>query len=54
MLGHAPGELQRTRDEFESRLHAEDRAATLAALRAHLEEQEPCDVVCRMRARSGE
>jgi PAS domain S-box-containing protein len=54
MLGHAPGELERTREEFESRLHAEDRAATLAALRAHLENEKPCDVVCRMRARSGE
>ena len=41
--------LEPTFEAWESRLHRDDRAATLAALQAHLEHQTPYDVEFRLR-----
>jgi len=55
MLGYADDEIANRFEEWESRLHPEDRAATLAALERHISGEAPAyTAVFRMRHKSGE
>ena len=54
MLGFEDSEFPDVRDSFESRLHAQDRIPTIAALKTHFEQHEPYEVEYRLRNRSGE
>jgi two-component system, HptB-dependent secretion and biofilm response regulator len=54
LLGCSDDELQPTRDAFQSRLHPDDRAGTLAAVHAHFEQRLPYDVEYRLLVQSGD
>ena len=54
LLGYEPVDVTGEFSWFESRLHDEDREATLAAVERHLKQRIPYDVEYRLRTRSGE
>ena len=54
MLGYEVGELEITYDVFQSLVHPDDRANSLEAVRAHLEDRVPYDTEFRLRTKSGE
>ncbi len=54
LLGYPADHLENTPSAFVSRLHPEDREATVAAVEAHLSQDRPYDVEYRLKARSGE
>lgn len=53
MLGYREGEWSRSVTEWSSRLHEEDREATLTALESHLTERAPFDVEYRLVGKDG-
>lgn len=53
LLGHAVGEFPGTFESFETRLHPEDRARVMEAVRSHLEDDQPYDVRYRLRRKDG-
>jgi len=54
LLGHAPGQLDPDVLQVQALQHPDDRAATRAALKRHLDHGEPYDVTLRMRHRDGQ
>ncbi len=54
LLGYDPDGFENVYDSFESRLHPEDREATLSAVDSHLKERAPYDVEYRLRCKDGE
>ena len=54
LLGYQDHELQGTFDGWASRLHPDDREATLSALNAHLDDRVPFRAEHRLRCKSGE
>ena len=54
ILGYQDGEFENQFSEFESRLHPDDCAQVLAAIRSHLERHIPYDIECRLRAKPGD
>jgi PAS domain S-box-containing protein len=54
MLGFADGAFQPTPADFESRLHPDDRLIVTTALQAHIRDQIPFDVECRLRHNTGQ
>ncbi len=53
LLGYEDGEMDNLFSEFEIRLHLEDHAPTMAAIKAHLEQQLPYDVEYRLKCKDG-
>ena len=54
LLGYEDEEISANLDAFQSRLHPDDRAYALKALRDHLQDRLPYDVEYRLRTKSGE
>ncbi|MEZ6123833.1 MAG: PAS domain S-box protein [Planctomycetaceae bacterium] len=54
LLGYSDDEITDDFREFESRLHPEDRDATFAAIRGHLDRREPYDVEYRLKTKRNE
>jgi two-component system sensor histidine kinase/response regulator len=54
LLGYEPDEFADRFDAFSTRLHPEDFDATMAAVKAHLEQGHPYDVEYRLRHRDGD
>ncbi|MCA9225552.1 MAG: PAS domain S-box protein, partial [Planctomycetales bacterium] len=54
LLGYSEQEFPDLFDSFESRLHPDDHAHTLAAVEAHLQRHEPYDVEYRLKTSDGE
>ena len=54
LLGYQEDEASESIGALLDRVHDQDIAGMREAIRAHLEDREPCDVECRFRTRSGE
>ena len=54
MLAYDPGEIKSSLSAWESMLHPDDRADTIALLSAHVDRHLPYDAEFRLRAKSGE
>lgn len=54
LLGFVPGEVDANFLDLHARLHPDDQAAIMEAIRAHLEERRPYDVEYRLRRKSGD
>ncbi|MEQ1827499.1 MAG: ATP-binding protein [Pirellula sp.] len=54
LLDLAPSEMDKTLDAWQSRLHPEDKLATVVALDAHLKGKQPFSHRCRMRCKHGD
>lgn len=54
LLGYQDDEMQNLFSEFEVRLHPDDHDHTMAAIRAHMEQQDPYDVQYRLKCKDGD
>ncbi|MDA2910888.1 PAS domain-containing protein [Nitrospiraceae bacterium AH_259_D15_M11_P09] len=54
LLGYTDEELPSTYENWESRLHPDDRGPTLEAVRLHLEQNRPYDIEFQLRTKSGD
>lgn len=54
LMGFAEDEMENRFQDWEARLHPEDHAPTLRAIRTHLKGKEPYDVEYRLKMKSGE
>jgi len=54
LLGYSKAEFPDTPESLRAIVHPEDRPETLEVLRAHLEEDKPYSVECRLKLKSGE
>ena len=53
LMDYEVDEIEATQDTFWALLHPDDKAATLEAVRAHIEDHVPYDIECRLRTKSG-